>query len=127
MDKVEPYQKAIHQEQIIEWYKQWNMKGSLDLMPETGLIVPNICAIFLYETNSKVCFIDGFISNKEVSDEKRDKCLDLVVSSLLHLAKEKGFKYIKADSRYQSVIDRGIKFGFYLSPHKYQAIYKELE
>ncbi len=127
MNKVVSYQPEKHLEQLSNWAKQWNWGPDvLSMMPTTGLIIEGVCATFLYETNSSVCFMEGFICNKEVEGVERDECLDLIVTSLFQLAKEKGFKYMKGDSRYQAVIDRALKLGFHLSPYKYQAVYRRL-
>ena len=109
------------------WYKQWNLNPTIiDMMPTTGLIIEGVCATFLYETNSPICFMEGFISNKNIKDEEREECLDLLVTTLFHLAKEKGYQFMKGDSRYKTVIDRAVKLGFTLSPHNYQTVYKRL-
>ena len=127
MNKVVSYQSDKHQEQLKDWYVQWGMSPKvLDILPSTGLIIEGKCSVFLYETNSSTCFIDGFISNKNIDKDERDKCLDLIVKTALHLAKEKGFKYMKGDSQYQAVVDRAINFGFTLSPNTYKAFFKEL-
>ena len=128
INKVVFYQPELHKEQLMMWAKQWGINQEvIDLLPTTGLIIEGICTAFLYETNSSLCMMEGFISNKEIDKELRDKALDEIVLALFDLAKLKGFKYMKGDTRYQTVVDRGVRLGFTLSPHSYQSLYRRLQ
>lgn len=127
MHKIELYQPEKHKEELMIWAKQWNWHPEvLEILPTTGLIIEGICATFLYETNSKTCFMEGFICNKEISKEDRDLYLDQIVEALFALAKEKGYKYMQGNTRYKAVLDRSIKLGFKQSPYTYSAVYKRL-
>ena len=127
MHKIELYQPEKHREQLVAWAKQWDWNETvLDILPTTGLIIDGVCATFLYETNSNICMMEGFICNKEADKKEREKCLDLIVDALLLFAKSRGFKYIKGDTRYKAVVDRGLKHGFKLTPYTYQALYRSL-
>jgi len=127
MHKIELYQPEKHREQLETWAKQWGWDLTvLDILPRRGLIIDGVCATFLYETNSNLCMMEGFICNKEADKEIREKCLDRIVDGLLLLARDLGYKYIKGDTRYQAVVDRGLKHGFKLMPHTYQALYRRL-
>ena len=110
---TEQYQPSVHDLQLSSWFEQWNIATNItDLLPKTGFIVDGVCAIFLYETNSKVCFIDGFISNKLASEEVKEKALDQVVLAAIDQAKADGFKKIVAQTRIAKVIERAEHFGF---------------
>ncbi len=127
MNKIVSYQPELHKEQLMQWAKQWGWHPEvLEMFPPTGLIIENVCCAFLYETNSNVCIIEGFISNKEADKSIKDKCLDDIVKALMVIGKEKGFKYIKYDTRHQVVVDRGIRLGFKLLPYSYQALHRSL-
>ncbi len=121
------YQPDKHKDQLIKWYKQWDWSlDVLEMMPTTGLIVEGVCAVFLYETNSNICFIESFISNKDVDSEVKNDSLDKMIEVLLHMAKEKGFKYIKGDTRYPKVEERAVKHGFKVAPYNYHAFFRSL-
>lgn len=127
MNKIVSYQPELHKEMLMQWAKQWGWNETvIDILPTTGLIIEGVCATFLYETNSNMCFMEGFICNKEADREVREVCLDRIVDALLLLGREKGYKYIKGDTRYQAVVDRGLKHGFKLTPYTYQALYRSL-
>ena len=104
--------QPIHNEQLKLWYGQWNVPDVIDLLPETGFIIPGMCAIFLYLTNSKVSFLDGFICNKDIPKEIRNICLDKVVKATCQLSDDKGYKLMSATTNLPAVIERSIKFGF---------------
>ena len=127
MNNITLYQPEKHKEMLMIWAKQWGWNETvIDMFPTTGLIVEDVCCAFLYETNSKVCIIEGFICNKEVKKELRDKSLDQVVDAIMLMGRAKGYKYIKYDTRHQAVVDRGLKHGFKLTPYTYQALYRSL-
>ena len=55
---------------LLKWWKNWGWEAPpKDFLPETGLIVSkdnvDICAGFLYLTNSKVGLTEFVVSNKE--------------------------------------------------------------
>jgi poly-gamma-glutamate capsule biosynthesis protein CapA/YwtB (metallophosphatase superfamily) len=78
---------------VNEWEKAWGLNPSaLDHYPETGFIVEEVCAGFLYKTDSSICFIDGYISNPKTEKEIRKKALDLVTEEIFKAGKEMGFK-----------------------------------
>ena len=57
------------------------------LLPANGWIVDNVCAVFLYLTDSKFVFLDSMVSNPEASKERRGEgmrlCLDAMVKFCL--------------------------------------------
>jgi hypothetical protein len=111
--EVIKYQKDKHFSQLAQWCKQWDLPLQwLDVLPTTGLIVENTAAIFAYKTDSKVCFIDQLICNKDTKREDRDAALDKLVDILLHTMKEKGFSYIASNSSNPKVLELALRHGF---------------
>lgn len=110
--------------QLCLWWDKRNLPHvSLKDLPITGYIVENVAAGFMYFTDSKLCFIEHFISNPDVPRETRDKALDTVVENLLLAATGKtvvSFSYIPA------IIERSKRFGFKVHEHKYTMISKEI-
>lgn len=114
------YNPETHQEQLLKWIEQWGLKPSiLDMLPSYGLIIEDICAVFLYETNSKVCFMDYFISNKDKPKQLTDSGLDLISHVLFQQARQKGYKYIVGNTKHKAVADRSLRHGFTVSEPKY--------
>ena len=57
-------------ETLSKWWVDWGFETPpIDFLPETGIIVSSdgidVCAAFMYATNSKVAWISWIISDKE--------------------------------------------------------------
>lgn len=111
--KVVRFDKQKHFNMITEWYinRKQNMLP-LEYLPETGFIVPNICAGFLYKTDSKLALIENYISCPKSDKETRSNALDLVTKSLIDEAKKYDFNVIMALTKLDSVRKRAEKSGF---------------
>lgn len=100
-------------EEIKSWYLKRNLEViRLDCLPETGFIVPNICAGFLYKTNGKMGLIENFISNPDIEGKYRNEALNLISEALLKEAKDSGILYIISTTNKDSILDRSLSFGF---------------
>lgn len=98
---------------VREWYRGWTLSiPPRELLPDTGRIVPGVCAGFLYLTNSGIGLLENYISNPEASKELRDEGLDELTHSLLALAKENGVVALRCETKMQQVIERAKKFNF---------------
>lgn len=94
-------------------YASWDLKTPDPMfLPNTGYMVDDVAAGFLYFTDSKIAIIDNFIANKQSSKEERDKALDGIVEALLASAKTGGAKMIKCDSDIDAIKKRAVKLGF---------------
>lgn len=126
MNNVAFYQPDQHNEMIRNWYEAWGMEFDPSIMPATGIVMENVCAIFMYETNSKVCFLEGYISNPIIDKKVRDECLDHIADKMIKVAKDKGYEYAFIYSRHEVVAKRAIKHGFSVSDHMYYCIGRSL-
>lgn len=98
---------------VRDWYRAWGMVPiPRAALPQTGRIVPGVCAGFLYLTNSCVGLIESYISNPEASKELLNEGLDEVTRSLIQLAQDNGVSVLKCESRLESVVSRAKRFGF---------------
>jgi hypothetical protein len=120
---VVPYDADAHSEQLSEWLIDWQLKPEdiLPLLPSTGFIIDGIAAVFIYETNSKVCYIDGFIRHRH----SKVYCLDKLIDFAVNYAKKKGFVKMLAQTKLQSVINRARKFDF-VSQGEYSVLSRSL-
>lgn len=96
--------------------KQWALTGwdteySEDLFPAMGLIVDDIAAVFIYRTDSKVCFIENMVSNREACPVEKDRALDVLLKDAFSMAKDLGFKVAYATTNNPKVISRAIHHG----------------
>lgn len=105
-------------DQIQEWAKQWGSEYKPSQLPKTGFIVDGIAAYFIYKTDSSVCFLEGLISNKEVSEEQKDGAILAIVEATLKHAAELGFDVAYATTDNQSVVFRAMQFGAKAEPRQ---------
>lgn len=85
------------------WWKDWGWdtppeKSILPLNGTGGIIVcdgsVDICAGFLYKTNSKLAWVEWIVSNKQYKERKNRKlALELLIRSLTMMARSLGYEY----------------------------------
>jgi len=94
---VEDYSK------LVEWWEKWKWtplaQSSLPDNGEGGVMISNegvdICAGFLYLTNSDFGWIEFIVSNPdEKNKEIRKEALTLLIDTLSKLAKDRGCRLI---------------------------------
>jgi hypothetical protein len=112
-------------ETVEAWGRDWGASYSKDLLPPVGFIVPDMAAFFLYETPSKVCFIENLISNKNADPVEVDKAVTLLMDTLIVHAKEMGFEVAYACTNNASVVKRALKADITVSPN-YVLLQKKL-
>jgi len=121
------YESSKHQHYILSWLKQWNLsEDKINILSSTGFIIPDVCCIFLYETNSIIAYLDFFMSNKFISDEIRNTCLDKVVYAAILEAKAKGYQRLVGNSKYNAVVDRANRLGFNVIDGNYISFFRSL-
>jgi hypothetical protein len=104
-------------EMVCKWWKDWNWPiMAMNFLPTTGLIVSNeeknLCAAWLYITDSDFCIIDWFISNKKASKEERKGSVEFLIEKLSEKAKDFGFKTIFTWTKNQILIKKLENFGY---------------
>lgn len=87
-----------------------NGTGGIKICNERNEI---ICAGFLYQTNSKIAWIEFIVSNPEIKDKKvrHDSQIELI-SLLVVEAEEKGFKAVFSSVVNPSLINKFFEVGF---------------
>lgn len=73
-----------------------------------GAIVMNgkteICAGFLYFTNSKMCWLEFIVSNPDYREKDRKEAIQYLIYELSEIAKRKGFKVVFTSVKHPSLI-----------------------
>jgi hypothetical protein len=83
--------------EVAAWYRiRGDDAPPLDMMPASGAIVPGVAAGYMYQTNSKMCMLEGFITNPLASPEERSAAIDEIARALIAKAEQLGFTYILA-------------------------------
>jgi len=97
---------------LVGWWKDWGWQApTRDFLPQDGMggimvwdgDTP-VCAGFLYNTNSKVAWVDWIISNKQYR-ESRKEALTILVESLTSLAKSIDNKFAYALIKHDGLIN----------------------
>lgn len=97
----------------------------LELLSDIGLIIDDIACGFLYTTNSKLGILEAFISNPYSDKNDRDLALNRITLDLIDIAKSKGIKVLKCDTKIDAIVNRAIKFGF-VNIGQFKTLIKEI-
>lgn len=94
------------------WWKSWRITPpSIDFLPmngTSGIMVSkdgvDVCAGFLYLTNSKVAWCEHIVSSIDVKDRDiRRDALSLLIGTISEIAKDKGCKFMYASIKDMSL------------------------
>lgn len=109
------FNREVHSERLVEFYKSQGMDVDLDLLPTIGFINDH-AACFLITTNSDyVCFIEFLIARRGFHSNS----VDQVVNECLNYAKDAGYKQVYALTSSIRTIKRAKKLhGFSLCDQK---------
>jgi hypothetical protein len=106
---------------LVGWWNDWKwVAPKRDFLPQDGMggmIVWDgdkpVCAGFIYNTNSKVSWIDWVISDKNYKKKpERQDALELLLLTLGEVCKKEGNKYSYALLRHDKLIETYKKLGF---------------
>ena len=106
---------------LSSWWKDWRWTAPpRDMLPEDGLSGvmvhkdgEEICAGFIYFTNSSTAWIEFIVSNFHYRQDDRQDALIFLINVLTELIKDKGsYKYIYTSLKSKSLIERYSECGF---------------
>jgi hypothetical protein len=101
---------------INKWLKRHREPEiKLSELPETGLFVPGVGALFVRKCEGYVGLVDGLVTNPLVSAETRHKALEAIFNQLFE---EPGFNSIIGFTLNDDTHKRCISRGFKAHPHK---------
>jgi len=110
-----------YDEILVGWWKDWEFTPpSKDFLPENGeggCVITDgdelVCAGFLYNTNSKIAWIDWIISNKNYRKKpERNQAIELLIITLTTISKNLGYKYAYSLMDNKRLIDLYKKLGY---------------
>lgn len=106
---------------LSSWWKDWRWTPPpSDMLPQNGkggvMVYKDgveICAGFVYFTNSKTAWVEFIVSNFHYREDDRHEALEFLINVLIDIIKETGdFKYIYTSLKSKSLIDRYSNCGF---------------
>ena len=99
---------------------------SVEAIPLTGLLMENVAAGFLYQTDSCIAFLENFVSNPSATPRQVSDAVDEITQALLDYAGEIGIKNIVVLTRLGSIEKRAEKFGLKKNPNAYTRLSLEV-
>lgn len=105
---------------LIKWWKAWKWTPPMkDMLPENGtggiMVSSNgvdVCAGFLYLTNSKTAWLEYIVSSRDYKESDRSEAIELLINTLNEIAKNKGFSYIYTSLKSKPLINKYKNCGF---------------
>lgn len=96
---------------IAKWWKDFDgTEINSRVFSDTGVMVSvdeeNICAGWLFETNSECCMIGWFVANQEADKNLIDEGLRFLTKRIETLARKRGYGIIMTYSENKSMIKR---------------------
>lgn len=96
-----------------QWWEQYGWQPvSIDALPSTGYIINNVCAGFLYKTDSSIAWLEWVVADKSADKELKTASLDMLIQVLIEDAKLSGYKTIFSSIQNESLMNRYLKHGF---------------
>lgn len=107
---------------LVDWWKFWRFfPPTQEVLPENGtcgiMITDDndneICAGFLYFTNSPIAWIEFIVSNYNVKDKNvRNQALLLLINELSSIAKDNGRNVIYSSLKNENLMNKYLESGF---------------
>ena len=91
---------------LLKWWKDWGWEAQ------------DICAGFMYLTNSKVALTEFIVSNKEYKEKDRGLAIDFLIDCIVTLADNNGCKYAHVILKNQRLLNRYKRAGYIESDTK---------
>ena len=109
-------------EEFVDWWKRNRFPvPPIQMLPNNGLgglkIVSDdgidICAGFLFETNSGIAWLEFVVANPDVRDRSiRYESQIMLIASLTVMAEEKGFEAVFSSVKNPNLIKKFIEVGY---------------
>ena len=98
---------------IVEWMESRALDPlPRDVIPEVGGIVDGIACGFIYKTDSKMAYMEHYISNPFAERHARKQAMQMVTAYLIKQARDAGFKYLYASSDKTTICTLAKEKGF---------------
>jgi len=112
--KARLLQDGDYEDILCGWWKDWKWDApSKDFLPENGtggVLVSkdevNICAGYMYFTNSNVAWCEFVISNKKYRGNDRREAIYFLLHMIAEICKDKGAKYIFTSLNNKALIQK---------------------
>lgn len=98
---------------LVKWLHQHEEPiPDADFFSDIGIVSNEKAIGFLFTTNSKSCYIDHVVADRECEPEEKDRALNELVSALQDIARHRGCRMITVLARIQAMHKRFTSHGF---------------
>jgi hypothetical protein len=106
---------------LTKWWNFWKFPvPKKEYLPDEGrggiMVYEDgieICAGYLFFTNSKMAWLEFIVSNHEYKEkDKKKEAICFLINELTQIAKSKGFKIIFTSIKNENLINRFIECGY---------------
>lgn len=121
------FDPCVHLDEIAEWASARGMKPApAYFLPDVGRIIPGVCALFLYQTDSAVGFIENLITCPKASPEAVTDGIIACVKAIEQDARDNDVALLWGSTFVPGVAARAKDLGFKVNRGKYTLISKGL-
>lgn len=121
----EPFEHGKHLEMVNRWAVSRGLKAvPVELLPRTGRVVPELAAVFLYKTDSRVGFIEHAITNPDAAVKDASHALDDCIAAIESDARWLGMSVLCGVSRIPGMAERVRRAGFEVSAERFRMMTK---
>lgn len=117
---LERWNATKHLPLVHEWTRLRKLgddAGDVLLMPPTGFVADGIVAGFLFLTNSKLGFMDSFISDPRATKEARGAAIEQIMEAIIRDARELGLHALAGSICVPSLAAHVTRCGFTMIPN----------
>lgn len=112
--------ESDYEETLVNWWKDWRWTPPpQDHLPNDGaggFMVSkdgvDICAGFVYYTNSKMAWCEFIVSNFKYKDKDRSEAIEFLINAICQTSKEAGYKSVWVCLLNNSLISKYENCGF---------------
>lgn len=108
--KITQFNYEQHSSEVNRWGEKHSFPlPTKDFLPETGLVVEDAAAGFVYLTNSKISWIEWVFSNPDKTIAERAQALDTLMSTLEKIAIAHGMRVVlssAAGEAFKDILER---------------------
>lgn len=105
---------------LLKWWMFWRFPApKKEYLPDNGcggIMVYKenieICAGYLFFTNSKMAWLEYIVSNNEYKDKDRKDALSFLINELTQIAKAKGFEIVFTSVKNENLKKRYLECGY---------------
>ncbi len=116
---LERWNVTKHLPLVHEWSRLRKLgpdAGDVSLLPPTGFVADGIVAGFFFVTNSKLGFIDSFVSDPRSTKAERGKAIVEIMAAIVDDAREMGLHALAGAISVPSLAKHVARCGFTVMP-----------